>query len=121
VPDLTASLLNINEAQLTIDILDRLARLSEEDWAIQLIFVDNGSRDDQLQQLFDWFKAKKDHFAEILFVASSRNLGANGGRNLAYNLAAYALGGWTRYGRGWTMTLKSASSGRCSCLRTFQT
>lgn len=89
MPNVTASLLNINEAHLTIDILDRLARLSEEDWTLQLIFVDNGSRDDQLQQLFDWFKANKEHFAEILFVASSRNLGANGGRNLAYKLAAY--------------------------------
>ncbi len=86
---LTASLLNINEAQLTINVLEKLACLSGENWAIQLIVVDNGSRDDQLQQLFDWFKTNKDHFAEMLFVASSHNLGANGGRNLVYKLAAY--------------------------------
>jgi len=85
---LTVSLLNIDEAQLTINVLKKLACLSQEDWAIQLIVVDNGSRDDQLQQLFDWLKANKDHFAEMLFVASPRNLGVNGGRNVALKLAS---------------------------------
>jgi len=37
--NLTASVLNINEAQLTIDVLDKLARLSAKDWAVQLIVV----------------------------------------------------------------------------------
>ena len=52
---LTASLLNINEAALTINVLEKLGRLSEEEWVVQLIFVDNSSCNDQLQQLFDWF------------------------------------------------------------------
>jgi GT2 family glycosyltransferase len=85
---LTASLLNINEAQLTINVLKKLARLSAEDWAVQLIFVDNGSRDDQLQQLSDWFLTNRDRFAEILFVSASRNLGGNGGHNVTFNLAS---------------------------------
>jgi len=86
--NLTASLLNINEAQLTVDILDKLACLSAEDWAVQLILVDNGSRDDQVRWLSNWFFANKDHFAEVLFVTASRNLGANGGRNVALKLAS---------------------------------
>lgn len=85
---LTASLLNINEAQLTMNVLDKLAGLSTRDWAIQLILVDNGSDRDQLGQLLDWFSAHKDQFAEMLFVTASRNLGANGGRNLAFKLAS---------------------------------
>jgi GT2 family glycosyltransferase len=85
---LTASLLNINEAALTIDVLDKLAGLSDLDWQIQLILVDNGSRADQLQLLQDWFSSNKSRFEEILFVAASGNLGATGGRNLALKLAS---------------------------------
>ena len=85
---LTASLLNINEAQLTIDVLEKLACLSGEDWAVQLIVVDNGSRDDQVRQLADWFSANRGCFEDTLFVAAFRNLGANGGRNVALRLAS---------------------------------
>ena len=85
---LTASLLNINEAQLTINVLDKLARLSAQGWAVQMILVDNGSERDQLGELLDWFSAHKEQFAEMLFVTASRNLGANGGRNLAFKLAS---------------------------------
>ena len=35
-----------------------------------------------------WFSAKKDRFAEVLFIAASRNLGANGGRNVVLRLAS---------------------------------
>lgn len=86
---LTASLLNINEAQLTINVLDKLARLRDKNWAIQLILVDNGSQDEQVQQLSDWFFTNKDRFAEILFITASRNLGCNGGRNVALKLASH--------------------------------
>lgn len=86
--NLTVSLLNINEAQLTINVLDILARLSTEDWAVQLILVDNGSREDQIQQLSDWFSANIDYFSEVLFVAAFRNLGVSGGRNIALKLAS---------------------------------
>jgi GT2 family glycosyltransferase len=85
---LTISLLNVNQAQLTINILDKLAGLSDEDWSIQMILVDNGSCDDQLNELSDWFLANKDRCAEVFFVNASRNLGANGGRNVALRLAS---------------------------------
>ena len=85
---LTISLLNIDEAILTIDVLDKLALLSDQDWKIQLIMVDNGSRADQLQLLQDWFTSNKRRFEETLFVAASRNLGATGGRNLAFKLSS---------------------------------
>jgi len=85
---LTVSLLNINQAQLTMDVLDKLGRLAAHDWAIQLVLVDNNSRDEQLQTLFDWFRGHQDRFAEALFIAASRNLGCNGGRNVALKLAS---------------------------------
>lgn len=86
--NLTVSLLNLNQAQLTIDVLDKLARLPVGDWTVQIIVTDNGSRHDQVQLLFDWVSANKDKFAEVLFVVASRNLGANGGRNVALKLAS---------------------------------
>jgi O-antigen biosynthesis protein len=85
---LTVSLLNINEADLTTDVLNKLAALSNEGWSVQLILVDNGSQTDQLKLLQDWISANKNRFEEVLFVASSRNLGATGGRNLAFRLAS---------------------------------
>ena len=85
--NLTVSLLNINEAQLTINVLNKLDRLPAEEWVVQLILVDNGSNDKQVQLLTDWFLANRDHFAEVLFITASRNLGANGGRNVALKLA----------------------------------
>jgi GT2 family glycosyltransferase len=84
---LTAGLLNLNQAGLTISVLDALARLSSEDWSIQLILLDNGSSDKQVQELTDWFFANKSHFAEVVFVTASHNLGANGGRNVVLKLA----------------------------------
>jgi GT2 family glycosyltransferase len=85
---LTVSLLNINEAVMTMDVLDKLGGLSGKDWQIQVILVDNGSRNDQLQMLHDWFTRNQKRFEEILFVSASRNLGATGGRNLAFKLAS---------------------------------
>ena len=86
---LTVSLLNINQAQLTISLLDQLARLSAEDWAVQLVWVDNGSRDDQVRQLSGWFLANKERFAQALFVTACRNLGVSGGRNIALQAASH--------------------------------
>jgi hypothetical protein len=43
---LTASLLNIDQARLSVGVLERLARLADRDWAVQLVLVDNGSRPD---------------------------------------------------------------------------
>jgi GT2 family glycosyltransferase len=85
---LTASLLNIDQAQLSLGVLQQLARLAAREWAVQLVLVDNGSRPEQLQELLDWFCAQKERFAEVLFVSASRNLGADGGRNLALQLAS---------------------------------
>jgi GT2 family glycosyltransferase len=83
---LTVSLLNINEPDLTIDILNKLAVLAQQDWQMQLILVDNASESDRLQPLFDWYLTNRHHFDELLFVAASRNLGATGGRNAVYKL-----------------------------------
>jgi GT2 family glycosyltransferase len=86
---LTVSLINVDEAELTIGLLEQLACLSAEEWAIQLIWVDNGSRDDQVRQLLEWFLANKRRFAEARFVAASRNLGGDGGRNIALDAASH--------------------------------
>ena len=85
---LTISLLNINEAQLTINVLEKLAHLSAHTWSVQLIVVDNGSYPDQVQQLLEWFSATKHQFEEVIFLASSSNLGSTGGRNAALKLAS---------------------------------
>jgi len=85
---LTTSLLNIDEAALTINVLDNLAGLSDQDWQVQLILVDNGSRADEVRTLYEWFLANKSRFKEVLFVMASANLGCTGGRNIALNLAS---------------------------------
>jgi GT2 family glycosyltransferase len=85
---LTVSLLNINEADLTIDVLNKLASLSDQDWQIQLLLMDNGSRPDQVQTLFEWVLANKIRFLEVLFVMASKNIGCTGGRNTAFKLAS---------------------------------
>ena len=75
---LTIGVLNLNEASLTIDVLDKVALLSEAGWDTQLIVVDNGSADKEVHCLTDWFLANKEQFAEALFIAASRNLGVPG-------------------------------------------
>lgn len=86
--ELTVSLLNINEAALTSDVLGKLAGLSDQGWQIQLILVDNGSRPDELHTLFEWFLMNKSRFNEVLSLLASRNLGCTGGRNIALKLAS---------------------------------
>ncbi|MGH7856045.1 MAG: glycosyltransferase [Candidatus Binatia bacterium] len=86
---LTASVLNIDQAALTIHVLERLESLSSAGWSVQLVLVDNGSRPEELQQLVDWFAAHGHRFGEMLLVASSRNRGADGGRNVALTLALH--------------------------------
>jgi GT2 family glycosyltransferase len=86
--EITVSLLNIDQAAMTINVLDSLAALSAENWQIQLILVDNGSRTDQLKVLQDWVSTNRNRFKEVLFVAASRNLGSTGGRNLCFKLAS---------------------------------
>ena len=87
--ELTVSLLNIDRAVLTIRVLESLAALSGEGWLIQLVLVDNGSRTDELTMLQNWVAANRPRFNEVLFVASPRNLGVSGGRNLAFTRASY--------------------------------
>ena len=75
---LTASVLNIDQAALTIDVIEKLAVLSTESWVIQLVLVDNGSAADQLRLLHDWVSANKNRFEEMVFISASRNLAARG-------------------------------------------
>jgi len=86
---LTVSLLNINEAALTLDILEKLANLRQLGWQLQLVLVDNGSRPEELQRLVGGFTAYKGNFEELLLISASHNLGAMGGRNMAFKLASY--------------------------------
>lgn len=85
---LTIGVLNLNGASLTTEVLDKVALLSKAGWDMQLIVVDNGSADDEVQCLTNWFLANKSQFAEALFIAASRNLGGAGGRNVILKLAA---------------------------------
>ena len=81
-------MLNIDQAALTIDVIDKLAALSAESWLIQLILVDNGSEADELRVLHDWVSENRNRFGEVVFISASRNLGVTGGRNLAFQLAS---------------------------------
>jgi GT2 family glycosyltransferase len=83
-----ASVLNVDRARLTIDVLEKLAQLSRDQWAVEMILVDNGSRADQVRQLLDWLATNRSRFAQVLFVSASLNLGVNGGRNVAFKLAS---------------------------------
>lgn len=85
---LTVGILNLNEAAMTLQLLDQVAQLPEAGWDIQLIVVDNGSANDEVQHLADWFLSNKHQFVESLFVGASRNLGCTGGRNVIFRLAA---------------------------------
>jgi GT2 family glycosyltransferase len=84
---LTAGLLNINEADLTIDVMEKLARLPQPQWSVQMILVDNGSREDQVQQILNWFFKNRHRFDKVMFINAFQNLGANGGRNQILKLA----------------------------------
>jgi GT2 family glycosyltransferase len=84
---LTVGILNLNEAAMTVQLLDQVAQLPEAEWDIQLIVVDNGSANDEVQHLTDWFLSNKHQFVESIFVKVSRNLGCAGGRNVILKLA----------------------------------
>jgi GT2 family glycosyltransferase len=86
--ELTVSLLNIDQAALTVSVLEPLAAYSKIDWALHVVLVDNGSRTDELAGLHNWVAANRDGFASVLFIASSKNLGVTGGRNLAFQLSS---------------------------------
>jgi len=83
---LSVGLLNLDQADLTIAVMENLARLPSDEWQVQMILVDNGSRSDDVQRLFGWTVAHKTQFDDVLFISSSRNLGATGGRNLIFEL-----------------------------------
>jgi len=87
--ELTVSLLNIDRAALTIQVLESLAALSGEGWLIQLVLVDNGSGADELTMLRDWVAAERSRFEDVVFVESPENLGVSGGRNLAFARASH--------------------------------
>lgn len=86
MPSLTVGTMNLNQAAMTVQLLDQVIQLSEAGWDIQLIVVDNGSAD--IHELAEWFRVNNGRFVDTLFVVSSRNLGATGGRNVILKLSA---------------------------------
>jgi GT2 family glycosyltransferase len=81
---LSVGLLNLDQADLTIAVMANLSRLPSHEWQVQMILVDNGSHDDDIQRLFEWTNAHKSQFDDVLFISSSRNRGATGGRNIIF-------------------------------------
>jgi GT2 family glycosyltransferase len=88
VPSLSVGVLNFDQADMTVQMLDQVAELSEAGWGIQLIVVDNGSAKNEVQHLTDWFVSNRHRFVESIVVGASRNLGCAGGRNVILKLAA---------------------------------
>jgi GT2 family glycosyltransferase len=85
MPSLTVGILSLNQAAMTMQLLDQLILLAEAGWDIQLIVVDNGSND--FHRLTQWFRINNGRFAEALIVGSSSNLGVAGGRNVILKLS----------------------------------
>jgi GT2 family glycosyltransferase len=88
MPSLTVGILNLNQTDMTAQMLDQVAELPEAGWDIQLIVVDNGSARNEVVRLTDWFLSNRNRFVESIFVGISRNLGCAGGRNVILKLAA---------------------------------
>jgi GT2 family glycosyltransferase len=87
MPSLSVGILNLNEAAMTVRLLNQVAQLPKAGWDVQLIVVDNGSANDEVQHLTDWFLSNKHRFVESIVVEASRNLGCAGGRNVILKLA----------------------------------
>lgn len=87
MPSLSVGVLNLNEAAMTVRLLNQVAQLPKAGWDVQLIVVDNGSANDEIRHLTDWFLSNKHRFVESIVVEASRNLGCAGGRNVILKLA----------------------------------
>jgi GT2 family glycosyltransferase len=83
---LSVGVLNLDRADLTLDVLTRLAALNGDVWAVETIVVDNGSREEDAARLAAWCRAHDGRFASLLLVRALRNLGVGGGRNVCFHL-----------------------------------
>jgi len=79
---ISIGLININQSGLTIAMMEKLAGLSRRGWSAQLIVIDNGSEQEDLNRLREWIDSHSASFADTDFTATGENLGASAGRNL---------------------------------------
>ena len=79
---IAVGLLNINEPDRTIVVLESLARLPDDRWAVELVLVDNGSDAKLLRPLQAWMDSHSWRFAKAHLMALPDNVGAAEGRNL---------------------------------------
>jgi GT2 family glycosyltransferase len=73
--------MTINETRLTLGVLEALASLSQRDWAVQLILLDNGSERGEIQILRKWFTENGDRFGDAHLHEADTNIGCSAGRN----------------------------------------
>jgi len=79
---IAVGVLNINQPELTIGVLEALAQLPDDRWAVELVVVDNGSDPEMLGPLRDWIAANQSRFAKVALAALHENVGAGEGRNI---------------------------------------
>ena len=79
---ITIGLVNIDQSELTIAIMEALMGLPKDRWNPQLILIDNGSAQKDVETLRTWVDDHQARFGDTAFVATGENLGASGGRNL---------------------------------------
>ena len=79
---ITIGLVNIDQSELTIAIMETLMGLPKDRWNPQLILIDNGSVQKDVETLRTWVDDHQARFGDTAFVATGENLGASGGRNL---------------------------------------
>lgn len=78
----TIGVINLDQAELTIAMLERLAELPSDLWSVQLILIDNGSASEDTMKLRRWIGDHASSFGDIVFLETGKNLGASAGRNL---------------------------------------
>lgn len=81
--DIAIVVLHYITIQDTIECIQSISKLNQDDMNIQIIVVDNGSPDDSGQKLVDYFKNQK----AVTVLLSKENLGFAKGNNLGF---AYA-------------------------------
>ena len=79
---ITIGVLNVDQAELTIALLERLAELPGDRWHPQLVLVDNGSARPDIERLRGWVGDNRGRFGDAVLMESEKNLGASAGRNL---------------------------------------
>lgn len=77
---ITVVLLNFNGKQDTLECLDSLSRINQDNFRLEIIVADNASQDNSVMEI-------KTNFPQVKVLENNKNLGFCRGNNLAVNKA----------------------------------